>query len=70
MLKKKVANLLPFEHSVLPAGNRDSIECDELWTFVGSKKNPLWVWLSWSYQTTQTLSFAVGLRDEATGQAM
>ena len=67
---KKVAELPPFEHSVLPAGNPDSIECDEMWTFVGSKKSPVWIWLSWSYQTTQTLSFAVGSRDESTGRVM
>ena len=65
-----MANLPPLEQSVLPAGNPDSIECDEMWTFVGSKKKPTWIWLSWSYQTTQTLSFAVGQRDEATGRAM
>ena len=67
-----------FETSVLPAYKRgeqpkrrgDSIECDEIWGFVGSKSNPQWVWLAWSYQTTQTLSFAVGPRDLATGQEM
>ena len=41
--------------------------------FVGSKKNPVWIWPGtlwvWSYQTTQTLSFALGPRDTATGKA-
>ena len=56
-----------FEESVLPAYKRseqperwgDFIECDEIWAYVGTKKNQQWVWLAWSHQTTQTLSFAV-----------
>ena len=55
---------------MLPAGWGDSIECDEVWTFVGSKQQPCWLWLSWSFQTTQTLSFSLGARDEATGRVM
>lgn len=77
-VKKKVDALPAFETSVLPAYKRgeqpkrwgDSIECDEIWAFVGNKDNPQWVWLSWSYQTTQTLSFSVGPRDTVTGRAM
>ena len=75
---KKIDALPTFETSVLPAYKRgeqpkcwgDSIECDEIWAFVGNKDNPQWVWLSWSYQTTQTLSFSVGPRDTVTGRAM
>jgi len=46
------------------------VECDEVWTFVGSKKQPAWIWLSWSYQSTQVLSFALGKRDWTTGRQM
>jgi insertion element IS1 protein InsB len=63
--------MLPkFEQSVLPAQKGDTIEADEVWSYVGSKQNPAWIWLSWSFQTTQTLSFAIGSRDEATGRVM
>jgi IS1 family transposase len=62
--------LPPFEESVLPACRGDSIECDEVWAYVGSKKQQARLWLSWSFQTTQTLSFSVGARDEATGRVM
>jgi len=55
---------------VLPAQRGDSIECDEVWAYAGSKKQQAWLWLSWSFQSTQTLSFAVGARDEATGRKM
>ena len=71
-------SLPPFETSVLPAYKRgeqpdrfgDSIEADEVWAYVGSKKNQQWIWLAWSYQTTQTLSFAVGPRNTETGRQM
>ena len=55
---------------MLPAQKGDSIECDEIWAFTGSKKTPAWIWLSWSYQTTQALSFAVGKRNTQTGRIM
>jgi IS1 family transposase len=41
-----------------------------VWAFAGSKKNQQWVWLSWSYQTAQVLSFAVDPRDGATAKKM
>jgi IS1 family transposase len=55
---------------VLPAQKGDSIECDEVWAYVGRKKQQAWIWLSWSFLTTQTLSFAVGPRDAETGRVM
>ena len=48
----------------------DSIEADEVWAYVGNKNNQQWIWLAWSYLTTQVLSFAVGTRDTATGKQM
>ena len=54
----------------MPAQHGDSIECDEIWAFSGSKKNQTWIWLSWSFLTTQTLSFSIGSRDQATGEIM
>ena len=67
-----------FKESVLPAYKRgeqpkrwgDSFQCDEMWAFVGSKDNQQWIWLAWSCQTTQVLSFALGPRDSATARAM
>jgi insertion element IS1 protein InsB len=75
---KKVESLPPLEETVLPTYKRgeqperwgDTIECDEMWAFVGSKKNQQWVWVAWSYQTKQVLSFAIGPRDLATGKKL
>ncbi len=41
-----------------------------MWTFLGKKLAPCWIWLSVSYQTGQVLSFSVGGRDEATAREM
>jgi insertion element IS1 protein InsB len=48
----------------------DSIECEEIWAFVGFKKNQRWVWLARSYQSGQTFSFALDDRDLATGKKL
>ena len=39
-------------------------------TYLGNKDCPCWLWLSWSFQTTQVLSFSIGGRDEETGALM
>ena len=41
-----------------------------MWTYLGNKDCPCWIWLSWSFHTTQVLSFSFGGRDEATGALM
>ena len=41
-----------------------------MWTFLGTKKKPCWIWLAVSYQTGQVLSFATGRRDEVAAQQM
>ena len=46
------------------------IELDELWTFVGSKEEPRWIWLAVSAQSSQVVSFALGHRDEKTCRQM
>ena len=68
--RKKVEELPPAEADILPAQRGDSIELDEMWTFVGRKQPATWLWLAVSYQTGQILSFAIGERDEATGYEM
>lgn len=41
-----------------------------MWTFLGTKKKPCWIWLAVSFQNGQVLSFAIGHRDEATARTM
>jgi insertion element IS1 protein InsB len=41
------------------------LECDELWSFVGSKTNKQWVWLAMDRATREIVGVHVGSRDEA-----
>ena len=34
-----------FVDTLLPSERGDVLELDELWSFVGRKANPLWVWV-------------------------
>ncbi len=41
------------------------VEVDELWSFVGSKKNKQWVWLALDIRSRQVIAFHVGGRGKA-----
>lgn len=41
------------------------VEADELWSFVGSKKNKQWVWLALDIRTKQVIAFHVGGRGKS-----
>lgn len=41
----------------------DTLELDEMWTFVGSKKNPQWLWIALCRRTRQVVSWTIGPRD-------
>ena len=55
--------LCAFERSVLPAGEDEILELDEVWTFVGSKKNPVWLWIALCRRTRQVVAWWYGERD-------
>ena len=38
------------------------VEVDELWSFVGKKANPQWLWLALDARSCQVLAFHVGDR--------
>lgn len=70
---KKISQLPPFETTVLPAQKGDSLEADEMWSFVAKKKNKKWVyihagmnWLIVSWRTRQVIAYAVGDRSAET----
>ena len=46
------------------------LEADEMWSFVGNKKNDQWLWLIMHSKTRQILAFHVGKRDKASGEAL
>ena len=43
---------------------RPILELDELWSFVGSKKQKVWIWLALERQTRRIVGLAFGGRDE------
>lgn len=45
-------------------------ENDELWSFVGNKKNDQWLWIVMHAETRQILAFHVGNRTKASGEAL
>jgi IS1 family transposase len=64
--KKKADSLPPLVETLVPAPHGDSLEIDEMWSFVTRKSNERWIWLVVSFQTRQVVAYAVGDRSEAT----
>jgi hypothetical protein len=46
------------------------LEMDELWSYVGTKKNPQWLWLVMDSKSRQIVAFHVGDRSKAAGEAI
>ena len=49
---------------------RLTLECDELWSFVGKKSNKQWVWLALDRDTREIVGVYIGRRDAAAAQAL
>jgi len=41
-----------------------TIQCDEMWSFVGSKQNKQWIWLAIDIETKEIVGVYVGSRDK------
>lgn len=46
------------------------LQVDELWSYVGNKKNQQWLWLVMDAETRQILAFQIGKRSKETGEAL
>ncbi len=46
------------------------LQCDEMWSFVGSKRQVEWVWIALDAATRQVVGLAVGARDETGARAL
>lgn len=58
--------LPPLEQTLAPAQGADALELDEMWSFVGTRKNKVWLWLALCRRTRQIVAYALGCRGEAT----
>lgn len=46
------------------------LQADELWSYVGSKANPQWLWLVMHSRTRQVVAMEVGRRDRGTAERL
>jgi IS1 family transposase len=46
------------------------LEADELWSYVGSKDNPQWLWLVMHSRTRQVIAMQVGPRNKETAEKL
>lgn len=49
--------------TLLPAQEGEVLELDEVWSFVGRKRNPVWIWLALCRRTRQIVGWWYGPRD-------
>jgi IS1 family transposase len=57
--------LPPLHETLLPAEKGDVLELDELWSFVGSKREgECWLWVALCRRTRQIVAYMLGDRSE------
>ncbi len=74
-LIEKVIKELPEDLHVEVVKEDDDLEvvvlqADELWSYVGSKTNPQWLWLVLHTRTRQVIAMQVGPRDKRTAEQL
>jgi IS1 family transposase len=47
-----------------------TIECDELWSFVGNKQNKQWVWLAFDRDSKEIVGVYIGDRSRESAQGL
>ncbi len=62
MVKKKVSQLRSFSKSLISAKANDVVEYGELWSFVKSKANRVWLWIALCRRTKQVVAYHLGSR--------
>ena len=53
-----------FSQSLAPARVNDIVEYDELWSFVQSKAQRVWIWIALCRRTQQVVAYHLGNRDQ------
>lgn len=64
-IEKKVERLPPQREQLLPRAANDVLELDEVWSFVGSKANPSWLWTALCRQTRQIVGWVISKTRDA-----
>jgi insertion element IS1 protein InsB len=55
---------LEAEHVDIIVRQVEQAEVDEMWSFVGSKRQPRWLWHAIDHHTGQTLAYVCGARED------
>ena len=69
-IKEYVAQIPLLVDTLLPVQADDVLELDELWSFVGNKRQKRWVWIALCRRTRQIVAFFIGQRDTASCQQL
>jgi IS1 family transposase/transposase-like protein len=62
-VNKKYDSIPKHINATLKKPGRLTIQCDEMWSFVGSKDNKQWIWLSLDVDTREIVGAYIGSRD-------
>jgi transposase-like protein len=60
----------PRQVQVRAKKGRLTVECDELWSFVGHKGKKQWVWLALDRDTREIIEVPIGARNEKTARRL
>jgi insertion element IS1 protein InsB len=69
-VNEKYRNIRREVHVKKKSRGRLTIECDELWSFVGNKDNKQWVWLAIDRDTGEIVGVFIGSRERESAQAL
>jgi len=70
-IKKVLSVLTKSNHKIKPKQNHyDSLEIDEFWTYVGNKKNKVWLIYAYHRATGEIVSYVWGKRNRKTAQKL
>ena len=58
--------MTPIGQTIQPLAERPILELDELWSFVGSKREQVWIWIALERQTRRIVGLAFGDRSSET----
>jgi IS1 family transposase len=68
--EKKDLELAQSKPELLPSEPDDVLECDEVWSYVGSRQNKLWLWFALCRRTRQIVAFVLGCRGTFTAKRL
>ena len=57
---------MPIGQTIQPLAERPILELDEIWSFVGSKGQKVWIWIALERQTRRVVGLAFGDRSSET----